>query len=251
MKPKARIMLNNLDGWMDDSGIRLRRMARELQNAGDDLSHVFSEMHTAVIACQESIQNLSAKLQAVRETDQALSGFWWDEPLTDAQISQLLGLNRRISDIYPLLRSVSEDVTPRMEAKLADQNDPMYDYEIEAILCFILREDDPDYDENDDNVLTTRKKFLKCLPSIEYESRDFAEPIGSAGLQAEPHCWLFHDLYDHEYGTQSPRLSFHDCLRIGRIYIDVQVWQQYDFDLTTDQAASDLDCDSHDRMSRG
>lgn len=47
---------------------------------------------------------------------------------------------------------------------------------------------------------------------------------------AEPHCWLFHDLNDHAYGPASPMLSLEDCLRIGRIHVDVQIWQQYVFD---------------------
>ena len=40
------------------------------------------------------------------------------------------------------------------------------------------------------------------------ESHDFNET---------PHCWLFHDLYDHSYGLEQPTLSLQDCLRMGRI----------------------------------
>jgi len=129
---------------------------------------------------------------------------------------------------------VATEVSPRLAAKVADPNDPMYDYEIEARLAFIMREEDPDYDEDNDNILTTRNETLKHLRPD--ESENFAETIGPKGLQAEPHCWRFHDLYDHEYGADSPSLSFHDCLRISKVLVDVKVCQQYDFDVLSTHA---------------
>ena len=236
MKPKIRTILNRLERSMESSGITLRGMARELQNAGNDLPTEFSDLHEAVANCKQCIERLSGKLDAVYEADRTLRGYWWDEKtLTDAEVSQLLALNRRLGALDPLLRSIAEDVTPRLEAKLADPNDPMYDYEIEVRLDFVLREDDPDYAEDDDNFLTTRRESLKHLRSRKHT--DYAELICPENLRAEPHCWRFHDLYDHEYGKDAPRLSFHDCLRIGRIFIDVEVWQQYDFDLAAVSAA--------------
>ena len=249
MKPKIRTTLNRLERWMESGGITLRGMARELQNAGSDLPSEFFDLHEAVANCKQCVERLSGKLDAVYEADRTLRGYWWDETtLSDAEVSQLLVLNRRLGDIDSLLKSIAKDVEPRLEAKLADPNDPMYDYEIEARLDFILREDDPDYAEDDDNILTTRSESLRHQKSRKHA--DYAEPICPENLHAEPHCWRFHDLYDHEYGEDAPRLSFRDCLRVGRIFIDVEVWQQYDFELaavsTADLPGIDVPRDNKD-----
>ena len=231
MKPKTCTTLDRLKRWTNRGGTALRRMSRELINARSDLPPDFSDIHEAIAACEKDIQFLSAKLDAAYEADKTLQAHWWNEKrLTDTETIQLLALNRRLRAIDPLLKSIAEDVTPRLEAKLLDQNDPMYDYEIEVRLDFILREDDPDYAEDDDNILTTRSESLKYLRSD--GTLNYSEGIGPDALEAEHHCWRFHDLYDHDYGEDAPHLSLHDCLRVGKIYIDVQVWQQYDIDLT-------------------
>ena len=235
MKPKNRTVLIGLDHWSDVSNIRLGRMERNLRNAAEDLASEFDELHMAVITCQESIQSLAAKLEACFDADEMRRKCCWNEELSDAEIARLLVLNRRLMDLTRHLRSVAEDVTPRLEARLADPDDPMFDYEIEAVIQFTLLEDDPDYAEDDDNFLTTRTESLKCLRLQDDE--DFGGAIPQKRLLAEPHCWLFHDLHDHDHGIESPRLSFHDCLRIGSIWVDVQVWQQYDFDVTAVPAA--------------
>jgi hypothetical protein len=54
-----------------------------------------------------------------------------------------------------------------------------------------------------------------------------------AQLDGEPHCWLFHDLYDHSYGFSKPSVPLRDCLRIGMILVDVVIRQQYCLDIAT------------------
>ena len=231
MKPKIRTGLNSLADSLDDILLHLRRMARTLSSYGEELPAEIADMGAALAACQDCIQGMYEKVEAsmLRKVDD-------ETPLTDAEIDQLLALNRRLREEDAFLKSISDDVTPRLDAKLADPTDPMLDYEIEVHLDFVLREDDPDYEDDDDNFLTRRRESLKRQGISELA--DFTPPWGPAGLRAEPHCWRFHDLYDHEYGVESPRLSYRDCLRIGSIWIDVRVWQQYDFDLTARSAAS-------------
>ncbi|MFZ4538192.1 hypothetical protein [Propionivibrio sp.] len=209
-------------------------MTKALQSLGNELPPEFSEIEAAVMTWQESIERLSAEFQALYGADNDLMAYWQDDPLSDAENSQLLALNKRLVDVTRHLRAVAEDVTPRLEAKFADPNDPMSDYEIEALIYFVLSEDDPDFDDDCDNFIATRNEYLKHLPPQEFES--FAESNVPKGLLAEPHCWLFHDLYDHDHGIDSPRISFRDCLRIGKIHVDVQVTQQYDLDVKTAHA---------------
>ena len=172
---------------------------------------------TSLIKIEKAYENDKAILQSA------------DLPLTEPEVVQLRALNRRLVDITRHLGSVAKDVTPRLEAKLADPADPMYDYEIEVRIDYILREDDPEYDDEEDNILATGTESLKNLCFLD---ENYYKGIGSDGLKAESQCWLFHDLHDHDYGLESPRVPHRDCLRIGRIYVDVQVWQQYDFDVS-------------------
>lgn len=50
-------------------------------------------------------------------------------------------------------------------------------------------------------------------------------------FMAEPLSWLMHDLTEYGYDLESPRISPRDCLRIGTVFLDIQVWWQYAFDM--------------------
>ncbi len=151
--------------------------------------------------------------------------------LSHDEITRLLQMNERLGSVGNLLQQVAHDVTPRLEAKLADHEDSMYDYEIEVRIDYQLREDDPEYSEKSDNFLTSRHYSAKIRRSEGFDNQ-FRRYIGQPdALHAVAHCRLFHDLYDHGYGPDQPRLSFRDCLRIGSAFVDVQIWQQYRVDI--------------------
>jgi hypothetical protein len=228
MHPKTRISLLNLGEWNYSAVRKFNSMIRQLRN-GCELPPGYDDLHAAVLNCEAALENLSNKIEEAYENDKLTILQSVDLPLTEPEIVQLRVLNLRLVDITRHLGSVAKDVTPRLEAKLADPADPMYDYEIEVRIDYILREDDPEYDEEEDNFLATRTESLKNLYFLD---ENYYKGIGSDGLRAESQCWLFHDLHDHEYGRESPRIPPRDCLRIGKIYVDVQVWQQYDFDVS-------------------
>jgi hypothetical protein len=154
--------------------------------------------------------------------------------LTEGEIAGLLRLNHRLSDLEHHLTEVALELTPRLEAKLADSNDRMADYEIDATLQFLLREDD--VFALDENILTVRKERLKDFQAHGLaDNRDHREPCRAdmAQLGKDRHCWLFHDLYDHGYGLTAPRVPLRDCLRIGKVWIDVVIQQQYCLNVDT------------------
>ncbi|RZI43673.1 hypothetical protein EGT07_07845 [Herbaspirillum sp. HC18] len=149
-----------------------------------------------------------------------------------ADIRRLRNLNQHLTDITAHLHATFADITPPLDTKCASPDDPMYDYEVVAKISYVLRDDDPAFANDEDNILAIREEIPESLPDGIHIADDFCEAsITLARIYDEPHCWLFHDLYDHRYGADQPALSLRDCLRIGRIYIDVQVWQQYCFDL--------------------
>ncbi len=230
MKPKNRsYLVHSLESWIGESQFTLYGMAKQLRLTGKDLPTEFAEVRCAVAACQESIAQLSAKVDALFEADDALIEKSRSASLSDSEVTQVLALNRQLAELTRFLKTTVDDATPRLETKLADSNDPMFDYEIDAHIAYVLREDDPEYVEDDDNYLTTQIESLKGQPVSDIE--DWAESHIQPGLLAEPHCWLFHDLYDHGGGRESPKVSLRDCLRIGRIWVDVKISQQYVFDV--------------------
>lgn len=232
MKPRKHRAIDRLETWMNHGQMTLHRMARQLESTVEEVPDEFFDVRTAVSACQENIKQLQEKVRVLFESDAVRNMYSGHYDVDSAEVPRLLALNQRLKDITTHLHEVVSDVTPKMEAKLADPTDPMYDYEIEIIIDYYLRDDDPDYREDDDNILTTRNTWFHDFEEVPDLQYDWAEScFNFPELRAEPHCWLFHDLYDHDYGAESPKLSLEDCLRVGKVFVDVQVWQQYQFDV--------------------
>jgi hypothetical protein len=146
------------------------------------------------------------------------------------EITNLLRLNQRLGTLELHLCNMAETESEKLEARVADPDDPLDDYEIDATIYFVLHEDDPTFDDSDDNFLTQRDISLKRLDHSYglgdgFDHRE-SVPYFPPGLEAEAHCWLFHDLYDHSYGLEHPALSLHDCLRVGTLWVDVAVRHQ-------------------------
>ena len=120
-----------------------------------------------------------------------------------------------------------------LEARVHDPADWLSDYELELEVSFWLREDDPAFKEDDDNILVTLKEYLTLLRTSAYECalddgmnhNPFQQRDGHP-MQGECHCWLYHCLYDHT------DLWFDDMLRIGHIWVNMPVIYQHTCDLT-------------------
>ena len=96
-----------------------------------------------------------------------------------------------------------------------------------------LREDDPEYSEDEDSILAT----LSCFDHIGFEDEndnyDYKDPGG--WFLPFRHCALFHALYDHIF----PRLHWGDILRIGTVWVDIKVDHQKQYDLETGELIRD------------
>ena len=159
------------------------------------------------------------------------------ERLEEAEVARLMTLNRRLAELEQHLRDQALVLEPGLRAKLADPTNRMYDYEIDAEIAYVLRDDDQEAVEDNDNILTHRDEMLKDIARTRIladgmDHRESGRP-DMAQLDGEPHCWLFHDLYDHSYGFSKPSVPLRDCLRIGKILVDVVIRQQYCLDIAT------------------
>ena len=228
MTPKVRTTVAYIQNWSRDNLRSLRQTTTHFQNAVAEFPAELGNLNAAVSGCLQSIERLQHEVGDLLESDALAELRIPFAALTAAEERQLLALYRQLLDVTRHLRTVVDDVNPRLEAKLADSSDLMCDFEIEVRIDYQLREDDPDFVEDDDNFLTTRTASLKHS-LFRWKSEFWGHSHLPAGLLIEPHCQLFYELYSHDYGVEAPRLSFKDCLRIGRIFVNVQIWQQYDF----------------------
>jgi hypothetical protein len=144
------------------------------------------------------------------------------------QWQYLQHLNARLAVIERQVKRETLSLITTLEARVHDPDDWLRDYEIELEVSFWLREDDPAYQEDDDNILVTLHEYLTIL---RHRAQDFGIDDGrnhnvfqwgdEHPMQGEFHCWLYHCLYDHT------DLWFEDMLRIGHIWVDLKVIYQH------------------------
>jgi hypothetical protein len=156
-----------------------------------------------------------------------------NSPFTPSEVDQLLCLNNRLSKLEHHLLDEGNRLEPSLQMRVADPNDPMNDYEIEAKLYYILRKTDSAFDDDNDNYLTMRRyiNLKECAKNNSQfcDGEDWRETLPFTDqLDQAPHCWLFHDLYDHGYGENMRALSLRDCLRIDSIWVVISVEHQAD-----------------------
>jgi len=115
-----------------------------------------------------------------------------------------------------------------LEARVFNPDDWLSDYELELEVTFWLREDDPAFKEEVDNILATLHESLKRLRHPEDHwglddgvNYNIAHAIDGHPMQDELHCWLYHYLYDH-----TP-LTPEGLLRIGHIWVNLSVIYQH------------------------
>lgn len=146
--------------------------------------------------------------------------------LQSVQIIWLDNFNQRLIKIGQFLAKETLEIDRQLTLRVADINDPMMDFEIDVELKYILHEDDPAYINDDDNILTMREfgGVFNLMESFD----DWSDVIGNFGMKN--HCWLFHDLYDHEYGEGQVALPIEDILRIGEIWVEIKPRYQYSVD---------------------
>ena len=235
MKPKSRTFAMQVIDLTEVSLLTVHSLSRRFALLQEESP---SEMCTIFKGLDEigvHLQSLSNQLEALMIVDSRLLGEGGHPAsLNKLEITRLLQLNRQLSELEHFFVSIMQEAELAMKAKVSNAKDPMEDYEIELKIDYVLREDDPEYEEDDDNYLTSRSLVLENLLKEKDEEGkiiDWAESFAPEFLHTEPHCWLFHDLYDHSYGPESPSLSFENCARIGKIFVEVQIRQQYEIDL--------------------
>jgi hypothetical protein len=148
--------------------------------------------------------------------------------MEDRLIQAASELNERLRRMeYALVRE-ARMIGEVLRRRVLDNEDWLSDYEVELRIDYYLRESDPAYRDDCDNILATYRDSLKfprrghCLLA---DGRDWNEfqswDRAYHPLWHQHHCWLFHCLYDHI------RLPWEDIARIGMIWTDLKVIMQH------------------------
>lgn len=193
-----------------------------------------STIETQAIKIESAMSNLNRRFEKLSEyLRDATSDNYELNPIEQHEdIQRILKLNHQLTILQEFLHQQELLLCSILETKVSNANDPMVDYEIEAQIAYVLRKDDPEYDEEDDNFLTHRTINLKRCNQFQPDDWRIFVP-GLEKINSEPHSWLFHDLHDHCYGLSQPNISLEDCTRIGKVWIDVISRHQYSFNLDT------------------
>ena len=148
--------------------------------------------------------------------------------LSKTQKVRLLKLNLRLQNLQEKIIKEAVKLDIELSKRVADETDILDDYEIDLKIHFILRKDDENYKEDDDNFVTEINEYLKGISkksntypwSLEDNHNEY-RAWENHPMKNEYHCWLFHCLYDHNH------LSWEDMLKIGEFWSDLKVYYQY------------------------
>lgn len=139
----------------------------------------------------------------------------------------------KLRAINELLITIEKDIHEQWERNMTENIERLQrgdtwllDYEMDAMLRYVLSEDDPLYHENSDNTVMEEDICIFKDKWCEFGIDDTEDhSCGRRFPERDPlrQCYLFHDLYEH------CRLELEDIQRIGRVFLDYKVITQHDY----------------------
>jgi hypothetical protein len=167
----------------------------------------------SAVAYRACADALDALRRGVQRTAVGASQDEWPDA-GSGKDKRLLPLNDALGMLGQLLNEVGPQTAPVQRAKVEDPGDPMWDFEMGAELRYVLAENDPAWRDGDENFVACRDELcfkdsaFFCVFGEESDFNDRRGPHdGGDGILAVPHCWLFHDLYDHACCVERKKMA--------------------------------------------
>ncbi len=135
-------------------------------------------------------------------------------------IDRVNEINNRLIQIEKDIYNQWMEIDPPLDKKIQCKDNWLNDYELEVKLSYHLREDDPLFTEDSDNIIYIQKQHI-------FKGDWEKNPVADGENHSEDpkrkifHCYLFHDLYDH-CGVRYDIIQ-----RIGLIWVDFNVTRQH------------------------
>lgn len=151
------------------------------------------------------------------------------EDLSAEQRQFLVNLNSKLTEIEKDIKVEAQALIDQLDKRVKDTNDWLEDYEIECNMTFHLKEDDPGYDEDSDNILVelivtvgfgSLKSGRREWGIADGNDHNTLHGLVKCSMVDEYHCYLYHSLYDHT------DLGWINMLRIGMIWVDIKIQYQ-------------------------
>ncbi|MCK5293877.1 MAG: hypothetical protein KAJ49_04445 [Arcobacteraceae bacterium] len=154
-------------------------------------------------------------LERMRETIEITNTKCNDLIPTD--VAKLQVLNKKLMMYEKHMATEAKEQVARIKEKIADRDNLINGFECEVEISFFIGKYDPDYEENEDNIIITMTNTI--LDDNWEWGLDDGLNHGMEGWDAPVHnffqCSTFHGLYDH---TQ---LDWNEILRIEDIEFSV------------------------------
>ena len=147
--------------------------------------------------------------------------------ITDAQKDELRVFNQRLTNLQDKIFKEAVKIDSELRARVEDENDPLDDYEIELYVAFHLKEDDPEFKDNDYLISSLIERLKDISSDIEHRKYIWDKSINHSDLPKSHYmsdifqCWFFHSLSDHNH------IEWLNILRIGTIEYEIEVKYQY------------------------
>ena len=134
-------------------------------------------------------------------------------------------LNKRLIAIEKEIIKDGELLDKELSSRLKKNGGDLEDYELELEVSYYLDENDQLCNDSYDNIVAINHDMLKGISQKTSDYWGIGDgnnhlEHGRIFSENEFHCWLFHDLYDHQH------LELEDIQRINRIWFDIIAYHQ-------------------------
>ena len=160
-------------------------------------------------------------------TDRDLTDF---DDLSEAEVAGLAAMNTQLQQVTDHTLGLATEIDTTLSTRIKNPADPLWDFYIDAEFDFVLREDDPAFDESQDNYIASVETIPHRDASGRFGFTDDGHWPDGFDRDRLPHDWLFHELlYYGAYGLHE--VDLRDLPRIGTVYVDLVVHYQLKYDL--------------------
>jgi hypothetical protein len=147
-----------------------------------------------------------------------------NDSLTPDEKAWLLQLNDSLTQLEDRFLPILDVKLKELQARVDDPSDWMTEFNLDYVITFYLREDDPEYDDADDNILMQLQSshfFREAQDRVwGFGATHVDHAISFKCFSGEKHCYTYHQLYDHCH------LDWRDLLRIGNLYVELKINEQ-------------------------
>ena len=158
-----------------------------------------------------------------------MSPVFFGADMNEESIARLKNINVQLDALQTQIHELAKAYRIQISQAASNLGLPVDDIHIEAELDYCLSPSDPQYDptfEQSDNLVGSRTLHGPESPTLLNFGID--EPSSVIG----PQSWLFHDLTDHHYGEDQPKVAPAELLRVDEVQVEIVVRYGFRFNLT-------------------